>query len=292
MITYNHEKFIREAIESVLMQKTNFDYELVIGEDCSTDTTRQVCLDYQQKYPNKIKLLLPEKNLGMMPNFIATLKACQGKYIALCEGDDYWTDENKLQKQVDFLETNTEYVICFHNSLELFETNPSKIFYYCSKNQKQVSTLVDLLYRNYIPTCSVIFKNNLFENFPSWFNKLGMGDWSLHIINAQYGKIKYITEVMGVHRVHEGGVWSRRKQSQNLLDMLKAYDVFDKYLGFKHHKDIQNYKFNYLNSLYMEYISEKQKIKSIGVLFKQVSIWHRFLVKREFYQKLRQILLS
>lgn len=102
MITYNHESFIAEAIEGVLMQRTDFNYQLLIGEDNSTDRTREIILDYMKCNQDIIHLLPQEKNLGMIPNFIETLKACNGKYIALCEGDDYWIDPDKLQKQVDF----------------------------------------------------------------------------------------------------------------------------------------------------------------------------------------------
>lgn len=102
MITYNHEKFIAQAIDSILMQQVNFDYEIVIGEDCSTDGTRAIVIQYQKEYPDKIRLLLPEENLGMHKNFVQTFRACQGEYIALLEGDDYWTSPRKLQKQVDF----------------------------------------------------------------------------------------------------------------------------------------------------------------------------------------------
>lgn len=96
MITYNHEKFISQAIESVLMKKTNFDYELVIGEDCSTDRTRKICIDYRKEYPDKIKLLLRESSLGIHRNFVDTLKECTGEYIVLLEGDDYWTETYML----------------------------------------------------------------------------------------------------------------------------------------------------------------------------------------------------
>jgi len=102
MITYNHEPFIRQCIDGVLMQKTNFPFFLVIGEDYSTDNTRGVCEDYFHLYPQQIKLLPSDRNLGIIPNFIRTIEACDSKYIAFCEGDDYWTDPLKLQKQVDF----------------------------------------------------------------------------------------------------------------------------------------------------------------------------------------------
>src|SRR6266702_1500393 len=114
MITYNHEKYIAQALDSVLMQEVDSNYEIVIGEDCSTDNTRKIVLDYQRKYPNKIRALLPDKNLGMLWNFVATYEACQGKYVAILEGDDYWSSPVKLQKQVDFLDKNTGCVVCCH----------------------------------------------------------------------------------------------------------------------------------------------------------------------------------
>ena len=115
-ITYNHENFIRDAIEGFLMQQTNFDYEIIIANDCSPDNTDSFVKKYINNHPKGklIKYFRHDKNIGVMPNFIFALKQCTGKYIALCEGDDYWTDPYKLQKQVDFLEANLDYTICFH----------------------------------------------------------------------------------------------------------------------------------------------------------------------------------
>src|SRR6516164_8232942 len=113
MITYNHGKYISEAIESIVSQKTNFEFELVIGEDCGPDDTRAICEQYAAKYPDIINLLPSDKNYGPMGNTIRVMYACTGKYVALCEGDDYWTDPYKLQKQVDFLEANPDFSICF-----------------------------------------------------------------------------------------------------------------------------------------------------------------------------------
>jgi glycosyltransferase involved in cell wall biosynthesis len=116
MLAYNHEKYIREAIDGVLMQKTSFPVQLVIGEDYSKDGTRIICEEYASKNPGIIRLLPSDKNHGMVPNFIRTLKACDGRYVALCEGDDYWIDPYKLQSQVDFMEKKPEYVICYGDS--------------------------------------------------------------------------------------------------------------------------------------------------------------------------------
>src|ERR1700722_19282110 len=116
IFTFNHEHFIGQAIEGALGQKTNFDFEIVVGEDCSTDSTRTIVMHYQECYPGKIRALLNPGNLGMMANNSRTIMECKGEYIALLDGDDYWTYENKLQAQVDFLENNSDYVLCFHNA--------------------------------------------------------------------------------------------------------------------------------------------------------------------------------
>ena len=177
MITYNHEEFISEAIEGVLMQKTNFPLELIISEDCSTDKTREICIEYQQKYPEIIKLQLPEKNLGMIQNSLSTLKACRGKYIALCEGDDYWTDPDKLQKQVDFLEVNKEYGMCYTNYIPVnVEGNPINV--QACKNHIKRSKSGDIFYKlligNFIQTLTVCFKKDILDfeylNKPFYFD--------------------------------------------------------------------------------------------------------------------------
>src|SRR4030067_128381 len=111
VITYNHEEFICQSLDSILMQDVNFEYEIVIGEDCSTDKTRDILLDYQKNYPDKIRLILSEKNRGLIANFVQTYKSCSGEYIATIDGDDYWTSSQKLQKQVDFLDNNLDYAM-------------------------------------------------------------------------------------------------------------------------------------------------------------------------------------
>jgi len=112
MVTYNHERFIAQALKSVLSQRVNFDYEIVVGEDCSTDGTRDILMDFYHRFPDRIVPLLKNRNIGAMRNAEATFAACRGQYVALLEGDDYWTCENKLQKQVDFLDAHLDYAIC------------------------------------------------------------------------------------------------------------------------------------------------------------------------------------
>lgn len=192
MKTYNHEKFIAKAIDSALVQEVNFPYEIVIGEDCSTDNTRNIVIDYKNKYPDKIRLLLHQENIGMRKNFMQLLKSCSGRYIAELEGDDYWTSSQKLQKQVDFLDDNPEFSICFHPVRMCYDEATEEKRDIFPLNMKDVSTLEDLFEYNFIPTCSVMYRNNLINEFPDWLYKLKMGDWSLHILNYQYGNIKFL----------------------------------------------------------------------------------------------------
>ncbi|MEH2024830.1 glycosyltransferase [Nostoc sp.] len=224
MVTYNHENFIAQAIESVLMQKVDFEYELVIGEDYSTDNTRQIVIDYQRKYSDKIRLLLPDVNLGAHKNFLNTFKACQGKYLAILEGDDYWTSSKKLQKQVDFLDKNLDFVICFHNVLVFWQDNSHSpgIFLH---NQPKTSTIENLLVNNFISTPSVMYRAGLVQEFPAWFYEQSMGDWTFHILNAQHGKIGYIDEVMAAYRVHPKGVWSSKSRESQIKETIRMLET-------------------------------------------------------------------
>ena len=157
VITYNHESLIADCLQSILDQKTRYPFEIVIGEDGSSDNTRKIIERYRQDFPDKIKPLPDEGNLGMMPNFISTLQHCNGTYIALCEGDDYWSDQYKLQKQVDFLENNPDYSICFTNTEYLNQQTGEKKEVVTSGSR--TSNFYELLQRNFIATQTVMYRN-------------------------------------------------------------------------------------------------------------------------------------
>ena len=242
MTTYNHERFIAQAIDSVLMQKVNFDYEIVIGEDCSKDNTRNILIDYQEKHPDIIRLLLHERNLGLYGkyNFIETYKACRGQYIAMLEGDDYWTSPHKLQKQVDFLDRHPECSICFHSVIRLCEDKSHESYVFSPRDKKEIYTLEDLLDKYLIAAASMMFRKGLFGDFPSWFYLTAMGDWALNILNAQHGKIGYINEVMGVWRIHSGGFWSSKGLIERLQEEIKAYRFVNSHLNFRYNRLIRS----------------------------------------------------
>ncbi|HCB62179.1 MAG: hypothetical protein A2W93_10770 [Bacteroidetes bacterium GWF2_43_63] len=225
MITYNHEKYISQAIEGILMQHTSFPIELVIGEDCSTDQTRKICKWYQEKYPDIIKLLLPENNLGMMPNFLATLKACNGKYIALCEGDDYWSDPLKLQKQIDFLEKNTDYSICFHKMKIIGKTNESNKCYTNSFISDMTMSIEDLAKGNFIFSASCVFRNLRQNDIFRIDESSPVGDYVLFMNCAKFGKIMYLNQTMAVYRIHDGGIWSSKTSVENYTKWIRVIEL-------------------------------------------------------------------
>lgn len=205
MISYNHEPYIAQAIESVLMQVGDFSIELVIGEDFSKDRTRAICLEYEGKYPDKIRLLKRNSNVGASINFVDTLQNCHGKYVAILEGDDYWTDRFKLQKQVNFLEANSSFSMCFHDVEDLYADGKFGQATYCSGLGKDTFDIYDETAFVNIPTLSVLFRNRVFK-LPNDFTEMAIGDWPLFMLLSEKGDFKYLDEVMGVYRKHQGGV--------------------------------------------------------------------------------------
>lgn len=240
MIAYNHEQFIAQAIESALMQRTDFPFEIVIGEDCSTDRTREIVLDFQSRYPDIIRALLPEKNLGMHENFFQTLKACRGQYVALLEGDDYWISPDKLEFQVRVLEDNPNFSMCFHPIYELFEDGTMNPNAYPSEDWQRNRTLEDLLDCHAIPTCSVVFRNHLIKDFPGWMYDLRMSDWPLSILLAQFGDISCIKDVMGVYRKHSQGACTSVDYIVWVKEEIKMQTFVNDYFGGRYKKIIKN----------------------------------------------------
>jgi glycosyltransferase involved in cell wall biosynthesis len=239
VITYNHEQFIAQAIESVLIQETAFVVELVIGEDCSTDGTRRIVQTYAEKYPIIIHALLPEKNLGMARNYEAVWQACRGKYIAWLEGDDYWRTPHKLQKQVALMEANPHYSMCGTKSQ--FVTTSS------DGTEKDAGVLEpavlkpeydlpDFLTDYPMQTSSMLLRRELVE-FPDWLNGLVVGrDACVFAIYAEKGPVGYLSEVMSCWRLHAGGMWTSKSAADQVRWNQKAIDLLDTHFAGQYHR--------------------------------------------------------
>ncbi|MHB8520752.1 MAG: glycosyltransferase family 2 protein [Limisphaerales bacterium] len=240
IITYNQEKYIGQAIESALMQKTTFAHEIVIGEDCSADRTRAIVSAFQARYPDQIRVFLRERNLGPNRNLVQTLKACRGQYVALLEGDDYWTSPDKLQQQVEYLTQHSDCAICFHTVECRYEDGSQQPQPYPGSGHKEITTLDDILVRNYIQTCSVVFRAGLIAEFPEWYLNAEVGDWPLHVMNARYGNIGFLAPVMGVHRISGDSVWSPLTDVQKALKIIETRRRIATLVGPKHLRMLAN----------------------------------------------------
>ena len=238
MITYNHERFIGKAIESALAQQVNFDFEIVIGEDCSTDGTRGVVLDFQRRYPERIIPILRDENVGAMRNFAETIGACKGQYLAFLEGDDYWTSADKLRRQIDFLDEHPDYVLCCHRVKYLYETGPADIDIHPLLAAGHY-TIQDLLKSNFVMTCSAVLRRDLIGPIPQWLFGLKMGDWPLFAIVARHGKIELMDDVMATYRVHPGGTWSSLQALTQVRETARMLTHLDKHLEFQYKKTVR-----------------------------------------------------
>ncbi len=227
MITFNHENYIREAIESILKQKANFEFELIISNDNSNDNSHNIIQDIISTNVNGdlINYTNHESNQGMMSNFIFSLQKCKGKYIALCEGDDYWTDPLKLQKQVDFLEANNDFNICFHRANTL-QNGEFKLHDIPKPFDNEAFHYLELLrHYNFISTASVVFRKPDNFKLPDWFYSISFGDLGLYKLVSEEKKIKCLEDVMSVYRIHNEGIFSGLnplKVQQNYLGFYKT----------------------------------------------------------------------
>jgi len=233
MVAYNQEKYIGRAIKSVIEQETIFDFELIIADDCSTDSTRQIINNYKEKYPQQIRTLFNDVNIGSQRNFSKIIEFCKGEYIAILDGDDFWTSQNKLSKQVEFLEEHAHLAISFHR-VKVFYNDQSKPSYtipiYAEPTQEL--SINDLFNDYFLPSSSVMFRAGLIHDLPDWFFDLPFGDKPLYMLLAQFGKIGYIDEEMSAYRIHQEGIWSLKHFDrmeyflQKKIDLLQYFDDF------------------------------------------------------------------
>jgi len=234
--TYQHVNYIKKCLDGILMQKTEFKFEIILGEDDSKDGTRDICIDYAKKYSDKIRLFLHDRQNVIYINGLATgrfnflhnISKARGKYIATCEGDDYWTNPNKLQKQVDFLEAHPDFTMCSHAVKTVFEGVEAKDPFV--KPLKAYTFEDIILHGHFIPTLSVVFRKDALPEIPVWFKGLLVGDIPLVLLVTHYGKNYYMDEILAIKRKHKGGI---TQQSQRKTKKFKEYSIKNKLFFYK-----------------------------------------------------------
>ncbi len=288
MLTYNQERYIKQAIDSVLKQKTNFNFQLVIGEDCSTDNTRNICAYYAQNFPDKIKLLPAlSENKGLIKNYLRTIKECDGKYIAICDGDDYWIDNNKLQKQVDFLENNPEYYIVSTGLKKLYSNG--KIRASIQRKTGENYKFEDLVFENFIASVTVLFRNiQISDALPNWIARFPYGDWPTYLWTLKAkGKIYVMQDVTAVYR-NDIGVSSKvRNQNSRIVKVnLEIIKCISRDKNFYNKREaIAQSLLKHTKDLVASYNREKKYFKAFSLSLKTVlqSKGSFSLVKFYFY---------
>ncbi|MEO8066925.1 MAG: glycosyltransferase [Flavobacteriales bacterium] len=237
MITYNHEAFVSEAVESVMMQRTDLPVLLVIGEDKSTDGTRAIVQELAGRYPDRIKLILHETNLGASRTGFDVWEEClkESSYVAIIEGDDLWIDPLKLQKQVDVLRANGEVSMCFHNAWNQQPDGSRSDYVRAWLGKEKVDhrfTTADIIACNCIPTVSICLRNTPQLKLLERLKDRPFLDYTINIVLAEQGPLAYIDEPMGIRRMHAGGMMSMQAQQYKIdynLDLLPHLDALSRY---------------------------------------------------------------
>lgn len=221
IVAYNHEKYIREAIDGVMMQKTDFEFEVVIGEDCSTDGTREICFEYQKRFPDRIRVLWADRNVRKLGGNSARCRArCRGLYMAFCEGDDYWTDDRKLQKQVDLIRRH-DAGLCVAKSVKLFpdgHTQPDDFSF-------PEIIPVSVFQNHYFQTSTYLVNREIFKRAQEMYRDVGRSWWDVTTVYclSSLSKMVFLDECVSVRRITKKGIASSLNQRQFLVMVLRQY---------------------------------------------------------------------
>lgn len=280
--TYNHEKYIAQAIDGFLMQEVDFEFEILIHDDASTDKTADIIRSYEQKYPEIIKPIYQtvnqySKGIKVTPTF--NYSRAKGKYIALCEGDDYWTDVKKLQKQYDCLEKNLDVICCYHNAYVFDDNGIIKESKLPTKQQHSHTSFEMMACRCFILTLSAFFRNiDILRDYPPEAEYVKSGDTFLFSLLGQYGSGMYLPTIKpAAYRVHAGGVWSLKSEQEKKASRINFfYWMAEYYARLGNHSKIETELRNncFLTIIYDMSIGQQVfcMIKSIvaGVLKKRM----------------------
>lgn len=244
LITYNQEKYIRQTVESILMQKTDFVFNIVVADDCSPDSTLSIIDEYAANSEVEFVFLPKTANLGFVKNYQRAFEACKAQYIAIMEGDDYWTSPQHLQHHVDFLDQHPECAMSFNRHIRLFEDqHKDEIPAWENEKQYETFTTEQQIQTNKIGNLSCcVFRTEVIKKIkPETFDN-EFADWLLGMIMGQYGLLAYQKEVTSAYRIHDNGQWSRMTEREQYERLLSLLDTYNKLLDYKHTKIIKRRK--------------------------------------------------
>lgn len=232
-ITYNHELYIRDTLDSILAQKSEYRFEIIVHDDLSTDSTRNILLEYKNKFPNIIKLILQKENQYSQGKKVIPLavEKTNGEYICLCEGDDFWVDKNKIQKQIETLKKNKKINICFTDAYKSIE---NKIIASKERIKKNITHSIDdviLGGGSFMPTASIMFEKKSFDIIPTWINDVPVGDYFYQILLSIPNGAIYLSEKTIVYRVNSANSWSSKRYKMSEDKLINEAELYKKYLN-------------------------------------------------------------
>ena len=288
ILTYNHEKFIGQAIEGILNQKTNFSIEINVVEDCSTDGTRDVIRKYHEKHPDKINLYFNKVNVGSTGGTMQMVthegfKTLKGQYIAILDGDDYWSTPDKLQKQVDFLDANPEYAACGHNVIKIYDDNsrePHRFLYW--EGMKEVVTFQDLVAMTSFFHISTLLYRNVLRGIPNkHFADRHSCEIYITMVHSLYGPIRRFDEDMSVYRAHAGGGFSTMPVLKGRMFNLEGLRRYNRWFHYKYCRSFSKTIVRLIEDLFLQIelgncqkMSNWQKFKYTNLLkFYSAVLW-------------------
>jgi glycosyltransferase involved in cell wall biosynthesis len=227
VVTFNHERFITQALESVLYQQCPFPIEVIISEDCSTDHTRSIVREYAARRPDLITLIESDQNIHSNYVLQRAIEAANGRYLAIMDGDDYWTKPFKLRRQVEFLDVHPECSLSFHDTLVVGKNNNELGASSVWAEMPTRLGMREILAGNHIPTCSVLVRRDSITPLPRWYEHAEYYDWPLWILTAKKGELAFSHEVMGARRVHASGAWTSLTKEQQVRGILRFLSQLD-----------------------------------------------------------------
>jgi len=244
LITYNQEKFIRQALDSVLMQQVDFPIEVVIADDYSQDSTLAIAREYQGGAHN-VRLLPSEEKIGITRNLQRGFAACQGKYIAVLEGDDYWISPNKVKTVSTFLDQHQECSFCFHRLIRYDETSDCAAVHPMIEagSDFTVFSASDLARGNFVgglSTCT--YRREVIDSLDPGLWKLKVREWPFNIVVATHGPIGYVPEILSIYRAHWGGIFSKKTVDEQIPILRELIESYNKYLNFKFDAEFREFK--------------------------------------------------
>ena len=274
LLTFNHKRFIKQAVDSALTQQTDFPYEIVIGDDCSNDGTSEIVNDYYERQSDKIRLLLASKNLwNPFPEIagtataVALYEACRrGRYIAILEGDDYWTDPLKIQKQVDFLDAHPECAMCFHDLVKVDAGGNVIARDVLPRGMKRTLTQNEVAMSMYPvpPTVTMMMRRRCVEHLPDWYFRMPFGDRCLAITATQYGKGGYVDMVAAAYRIHPGGIASGATVAKRALMDIESRKLV--LANVEMTREGRKFHFRRITELYLRSIGARRSLSRIEQL--------------------------